>query len=183
MVIAAGHRRDIGLALALLLVTFLAYLPAIQGEFIWDDDDYVRDNHTLRSLEGLGRIWFELGATRQYYPAVHTSFWLEYQLWGLNPTGYHIVNILLHTLAAALLWLVLRKLAVQGSWERRQFSPCTRYMSNPWPGLPSAKMSYRASSIWGRPGPTSTGPWRTIASAIFTPYRYCCLSERCWPRP
>ena len=66
MVIAAGHRRDTGLALALLLVTFLAYLPAIQGEFIWDDDDYVRDNHTLRSLEGLGRIWFELGATRQY---------------------------------------------------------------------------------------------------------------------
>ena len=116
MVIAAGHRRDTGLALALLLVTFLAYLPAIEGEFIWDDDDYVRDNHTLRSLEGLGRIWFELGATRQYYPAVHTSFWLEYQLWGLNPTGYHIVNILLHTLVAALLWLVLRKLAVQGSW-------------------------------------------------------------------
>lgn len=116
MVIEAGHRRDIGLALALLLVTFLAYLPAIQGGFIWDDDDYVRDNHTLRSLEGLGRIWFELGATRQYYPAVHTSFWLEYQLWGLNPTGYHIVNILLHTLAAALLWLVLRKLAIPGAW-------------------------------------------------------------------
>jgi tetratricopeptide (TPR) repeat protein len=116
MEVTGSHWRGIGWALALVLLTVVAYQPAVQGGFIWDDDDYVRDNHNLRSLEGLGRIWFELGATRQYYPAVHTTFWLEYHLWELDTRGYHLVNILLHGLGAVLLWQALRRLAVPGAW-------------------------------------------------------------------
>ena len=103
---------------ALLLVVLSAgvYLPAMNGGFIWDDDDYVQDNPTLRSLEGLEQIWLQPGATRQYYPLVHTSYWIEYRLWGLNPTGYHIVNVLLHALNAVLVWRLLRLLQVPGAW-------------------------------------------------------------------
>ena len=61
----------------LVIVTVLAYLPATQCGFIWDDGDYVENNVTLRSLDGLGQIWFKLGATPQYYPLVHTTYWLE----------------------------------------------------------------------------------------------------------
>ena len=74
---------------ALTLVAVLAYLPALGSGFIWDDDAYVTQNLTLRSAEGLWRIWFQPGATPQYYPLVHTTFWLEYHLWGLAPFGYH----------------------------------------------------------------------------------------------
>lgn len=98
------------------LLTVVAYLPALQCGFIWDDDDYVTENLTLRDLNGLKRIWFELGAVPQYYPLVHTTFWLEYRLWGLNPVGYHAVNILLHGLAAVLLGLVLRRLELRAAW-------------------------------------------------------------------
>jgi len=104
------------LAPLLVVVTFVTYEPVWHAGFIWDDDDYVTSNITLRSLDGLRRIWFQLPATTQYYPLTHTTFWLEYHLWGLNPLGYHVVNVSLHALNAVLLWLVLRKLRVAGAW-------------------------------------------------------------------
>ncbi|WP_428940899.1 tetratricopeptide repeat protein [Fontivita pretiosa] len=111
------------LAAAIILVaTLLAYVPAIRGSFIWDDDYHVVNNPLLRSWEGLQRIWFDIlprpseYPLPQYYPMTHTSFWLEYRLWGLNPAGYHTVNVLLHVCSALLIWLILRKLDVPGSW-------------------------------------------------------------------
>ena len=101
---------------AVLLAVGVAYLPALQAGFIWDDDDYVTANETLRSADGLRRIWFDVGATPQYYPLVHTTFWIEYRLWGLNPLGYHAVNVALHGLNAVLLGLLLRRLRVPGAW-------------------------------------------------------------------
>lgn len=99
--------------LALLAITFLVYLPSLSNRYIWDDDDYVTQNLNLRSPEGLRRIWFEPGATRQYYPLVHTTFWIEYQAWGLWPVGYHITNTLLHAAVVLLVWIVLTRLSGQ----------------------------------------------------------------------
>ena len=117
-VVSSQPDRRTWLVSALLLVglTVGAYIPALNGGFIWDDDDYVQDNLTLRSLAGLGQIWFQPGATRQYYPLVHTTYWLEYRLWGLNPTGYHVVNVILHALSAVLVWRLLIRLQVPGAW-------------------------------------------------------------------
>ncbi|MBW2272161.1 MAG: tetratricopeptide repeat protein [Deltaproteobacteria bacterium] len=112
--IAAPSRRA-GSA-ALLAITILAYLPVLQAGFIWDDDAYVTENVTLRSLEGLRSIWLEPAALPQYYPVVHTSFWVEYALWELAPAGYHLVNVLLHALASILAWRVLARLAIPGAW-------------------------------------------------------------------
>jgi hypothetical protein len=103
------------LAGLIVLITLVAYIPALQGGFIWDDDAYVTQNPTLRSVEGLARIWLEPRSNPQYYPLVFTSFWAEYHLWGLNPVGYHVVNALLHGLAAVALWLLLKCLKVPGA--------------------------------------------------------------------
>lgn len=101
---------------AILACTLFAYLPALQAGYVWDDDQYVTRNETLESVEGLGRIWTELGAVPQYYPIVHTSYWIEYRLWGLEPAGYHAVNIVLHALNAIVLWFVLWKLGLRFAW-------------------------------------------------------------------
>lgn len=110
----AGWRRALP-ALLLLAIALLAYLPVVRAGFIWDDDDYVTQNALLQEPGGLGRIWSEVGATPQYYPLVFTSFWIENRLWGLAPTGYHLTNVLLHALAAILLWRALVRLRIPGA--------------------------------------------------------------------
>lgn len=96
-------------------VTVLAYLPALRGGYVWDDDAHVT-RPDLRSLGGLVRIWTEVGATQQYYPLLHSAFWLEHRLWGDAPFGYHLLNVLLHATAACLFGVILRRLAVPGGW-------------------------------------------------------------------
>ena len=110
------RHRSVFAAAALLLITGAAYAGIVQCGFIWDDDLRVSENPTLRSLAGLRRIWFELASNKQYYPLVFTSFWIEYQLWGANPLGYHLVNLLLHGIGAVLLWRTLLALGVPGAW-------------------------------------------------------------------
>ena len=100
----------------IVLITLLAYMPALHGGFIWDDDSHVTDSPALRTLHGLATIWTKPGAVMQYYPLVHTSFWVQYHLWQLNPFGYHLVNVLLQAGNAILLWLVLERLEIVGAW-------------------------------------------------------------------
>ncbi len=103
-------------AVLLAALTLAAYWPATGNGWIWDDDSYVQENPHLRSLRGLAEIWLRPGAVPQYYPLVHTSYWLEYRLWGTEPGGYHAVNILLHAASAVLVWRLLRRLEVPGAW-------------------------------------------------------------------
>ena len=103
-----------GLALALLV--FIVYLPALHGQFIWDDDYHVLKSTSLHSLAGLWRIWFHPGATQQFYPLTYSSFWIDYHLWGLNPLPYHLENVFLHAINALLVWRLLRRLEIPGAW-------------------------------------------------------------------
>ena len=103
-------------AMVLVLATIFAYRPAWNGSFVWDDDFYVTKNSLLTAPDGLRRIWFSLESPSQYFPLTYTSFRIERMLWGLKPTGYHWVNILLHTANALLLWRLLAELRVPGAW-------------------------------------------------------------------
>ena len=85
-------------ALLIVLAVFIAYLPALSGGFIWDDDTYVTQNPLLTDSDGLQHIWFSAHYQSQYFPLVFTTLRFEHALWGLNPLGYHMVNILLHKL-------------------------------------------------------------------------------------
>ena len=70
----------------------------------------------LQSLHGLWRIWFDLGATQQYYPLLHSAFWIEHHLWGDAVLGYHLINVAFHALSAFLVVLLVRRLGLPGAW-------------------------------------------------------------------
>jgi tetratricopeptide (TPR) repeat protein len=100
----------VGFAGLLLAAVLVVYFPALRGGFLWDDDAHVT-RLPLRSLHGLWRIWFEAGATQQYYPVLHTAFWIEHRLWADSVLGYHLANVVLHAGAAWLLFVLLRQLS------------------------------------------------------------------------
>jgi tetratricopeptide (TPR) repeat protein len=105
-----------GLRVAVLvLITAVVYLPAMGGGFIWDDDLFLTENPLIKAEDGLYRFWFTTEAP-DYFPLVSTSLWVEWRLWGMNATGYHVVNVLLHIASSLLIWLVLRKLRIPGAW-------------------------------------------------------------------
>jgi tetratricopeptide (TPR) repeat protein len=112
----SSRRRVFIFALVLAAATILVYRPAWNGGFLWDDDDYITNNELLTAPDGLRRIWLSLDSPSQYFPLVYTTFRVEFAVWGLNPTGYHWVNLVLHVANALLVWAVLARLKVPGAW-------------------------------------------------------------------
>jgi len=96
-------------AAALLALVLACYAPALRGQLVWDDASHVT-RPELRGGDGLRRIWFEVGATEQYYPVLHSAFWAEHHLWGDSVLGYHLANVFLHTAGCVLLGLALLRL-------------------------------------------------------------------------
>ena len=112
-------RQDTLAFLALGLMVVVSYLPAmLWSGFVWDDSIFINAD-SVREVSGLWQIWFSPSAIEgegHYWPLVYTTFWLEHKLWGFAPTGYHIINVLLHLANTLLLWHLLRRLALPGAW-------------------------------------------------------------------
>ncbi len=104
------------IALLFFAAILLAYSNALNGAFVWDDDQYISKNPMLRTMDGLRQIWLRpTDAGHQYYPLSFTGFWIGWHLWGLHPIGYHLVNICLHTVCSVLFWQILKRLKVPGA--------------------------------------------------------------------
>ena len=112
-------RQDVLALVALGLMVVVSYLPVmLWGGFVWDDEIYIKVD-PVRDVSGLWQIWFSPSAIDgegHYWPLVYTTFWLEHKLWGFDPTGYHIVNVMLHWVNTLLVWHLVRRLAVPGAW-------------------------------------------------------------------
>ncbi len=99
------------------LVTVAAYLPAMGGPFVFDDPLWTTQiAPLLKSLSGLWTLWTHPTVLYQYFPLTATSFWLDYHLWSFWTPGYHLENVLLHSLSAFLFWKMLERLEVPGAW-------------------------------------------------------------------
>ena len=110
------QRNALGI-LVLGLLVGVSYFPAFFAGFVWDDE--IITESVIQDWSGLWRIYFsptEIEREGHYWPLVYTTFWLEHKLWGYAPTGYHIVNVLLHLVNTLLLWRLIERLAVPGAW-------------------------------------------------------------------
>ncbi len=113
--IQPSKRWEIAKVAAIILAGVLAYLPALRGGFVWDDEPLITANPLMRTPSGLAEIWSG-SRTADYFPVTNTVFWIEHHLFGDNATGYHALNILLQAANALLLWRVLRRLQIPGAF-------------------------------------------------------------------
>jgi tetratricopeptide (TPR) repeat protein len=100
--------------LLIVLVCLVVYIPAFRGGFVWDDDTTLTKNLIIQD-NSLYQSWFTAKQSN-YWPITWTSYWLEHKLWGLNPAGYHITNILIHTACTLLIWRILIQLNIPGAF-------------------------------------------------------------------
>jgi len=97
--------------LLIIFLGLLVYANSLNGKFIWDDNALIKDNVNIRNWRNIGNF-FVNDSTNVAKPAFYRPFQMvtyaaDYSVWKLNSRGYHLTNILLHTLAALLLyWLI-----------------------------------------------------------------------------
>ncbi len=99
--------------LLLILATTITYFPVKDSEFIdLDDDVYVTDNPWIQQGLNLQSISWAMTSLREgvWNPLTWISFMLDYQLFGLNPAGYHLTNLVLHLGSVLLLLGVLYRM-------------------------------------------------------------------------
>jgi tetratricopeptide (TPR) repeat protein len=96
---------------AFLLIAFVVFFPSLNGEFIMDDWGYITQNpHITDSLSPL-HFWLSFKSGPDFWPLSYTFYWIFFRLFGNNPLGYHIVNVVMHAMNAVLVMLVARHFA------------------------------------------------------------------------
>ncbi len=103
--------RDAAPAVALAAVALAVYANAIPGGFVWDDEHIVVGNPDTRDLSALPRVLLSPDETPPYYrPLNRASYLVDYQLFGMDPHGFHAVNVALHVANVLLLYGLGRRL-------------------------------------------------------------------------
>lgn len=127
----------------LVLLAATAFIPAIRGDFIWQDDTHVTRNILVVAPDAIGQIWTghvselfgadttvdplgpaaqgaaparKLPVTPHFQPLGYSLLWLEFQAFGPDPLVFHAVQVALHAIGVLLFWLVLRNLRLPGAW-------------------------------------------------------------------
>ncbi|PYO52218.1 MAG: hypothetical protein DMD83_26200, partial [Candidatus Rokuibacteriota bacterium] len=99
------------MALVVGAATVVPFLSALSGGFNWDDIPNLVENQHYRGLDWTHLKWmFTTTLLGHYIPLTWLSFGFDYAVGGMNPGGYHLTNVLLHGVNAALVYLVARRL-------------------------------------------------------------------------
>jgi protein O-mannosyl-transferase len=117
----AAAARAAALPAGLALAVLAAFAPALRNGFVWDDQFNLLDNPHVRGL-GRPEVWWMLttaGSTHpgwggQWIPVTWLTFAIDYRVWGLDPVGFHLTNLVIHAANAALFFVVARRLLAAG---------------------------------------------------------------------
>jgi tetratricopeptide (TPR) repeat protein len=122
-------RSTLAALVLLALAVLAAYHNSFSGPFIFDDTSSIVDNADLRHLTTTLRENPQAGATLVGRPILRMSLWVNYALGDKEVRGYHLLNLVLHTLAAFALWGLVRRILESPRLQVRYGQPA------PWLAL------------------------------------------------
>jgi len=167
------------------LLTFLVFLPAVRCGFVdWDDDVYVTDNPLVLgglTAEGV-RGAFTSVVFHNWAPLTILSYQLDTTLFGRDPWGFHLTNVVIHAVSAGLLASVLFRMTgrmAASLLAATLFAIHIRCGSNRSSGFPSERTCCASCSSCSRSWPTTATPAIPAGSAIWPSPPRC--SRVCWP--
>ena len=110
-------------AIIIVLLSFIAFSNTLNNDFIWDDQKVLLENKNIRSLDRshlkdffTSSKAYNFAEGQNYRPVALLSFAIIYKMSGLNPSGFHLANVLIHTLNSLMLfflvYLILRATAI-----------------------------------------------------------------------
>lgn len=122
--------------IAVFAVTVCAFQPALFNGFVdWDDEQTLTANLSYRGLGPRQLAWmWTTFHTGHFQPLTWMSWGFDYLVWGMNPVGYHLGNILLHAANAALVALIAAQVFARANSETSSQSTLrrgARVRSNP----------------------------------------------------
>jgi tetratricopeptide (TPR) repeat protein len=112
-VIKFNKRQVLFISIALVAATLAAYEPIRHNDFVsYDDTTYITENPNVTGgITQHSIVWaFTTGHSSNWHPLTWLSHMLDYEIYGLNPLGHHITNVLIHIVNSLLLFWILRKM-------------------------------------------------------------------------
>ena len=95
----------------IVILGFLVYSNSLNNPFMYDDIYNIVDNSFIKNFKNISDLftskYFSLAQEKTYRPVVTLSYFIDYSLWGLNVTGWHITNIVFHVINAILFYLLI----------------------------------------------------------------------------
>jgi tetratricopeptide (TPR) repeat protein len=144
-------KNDLLLALAILVVTTLSYLPSFQAEFQFDDKDFIVDNHKIRDITDLHAIWQSRPIpSSRFIPFL--TFALNYHFSRLDVFAYHLTNFFFHLLTVALVWWLASQ--VVGLQARSRSLPSDKERKSTGGG-PGSSIDTEQDDLWRIPFATA----------------------------
>jgi tetratricopeptide (TPR) repeat protein len=101
------HRQNLELYMtmaALVLIVFAVYANSLSNDFVFDDKVVILENRLLRSLANIPHL-----LVASYRPFRDISHALDFAVWGENPFGFHLTNIIIHAANSLLVLLLVRR--------------------------------------------------------------------------
>ena len=106
--------KPIFAVLGLIILSFAAYLNTLPNTFVFDDIYVISGNYFIRDWKNFWGLftskYFAASGELSYRPVVTLSYFVDYSLWHLNPMGYHLTNIILHTLNSTILFFLVQRM-------------------------------------------------------------------------
>ncbi len=166
------------------VVVLIVYLPCLDAEFVdWDDDKNFVGNRHYKGLGPSQLLWM-LTTTHMgpYQPLSWLTLGVDYTLWGMNPRGYHLTNVLLHACGAAAMCLATASvLSIRRARQRGDNSVSLATETMAWPGASTGVLlaGVVASLAWAlHPQHVESVAWvterRDVLSGLF--YLLCVWS-------
>ncbi|MFH1622715.1 MAG: tetratricopeptide repeat protein [Candidatus Omnitrophota bacterium] len=109
-----GIRKSI-LILIIVAVCLVFYFNALFGDFVYDDNIWITPNPYMKSfrflphffLQDFGYVGTQKMQSNYYRPLLAASYMLDYSIWGNNPFGFHLTNLIFHIISCVLIFLLV----------------------------------------------------------------------------